>query len=112
LLKGNLLPAYCLTWVPSSIYMHNIIYSNPSSVLGLAWSLEIEVQFYILAPFLCFIFLIKHQVARRILLAGLILLSGVYSYNNLWKFPTMLPYFICYFFSVCYWLTCIPAGIS
>src|SRR6185436_17416816 len=45
----------------SSVYMHNIIYNNPSSVLGVAWSLEVEVQFYILAPFLCFIFLIKHQ---------------------------------------------------
>ncbi len=83
----------------SSVYMHNIIYSNPSSVLGLAWSLEVEVQFYILAPFLCFIFFIKHQLARRIILIGLILLSGIYAFYSFWKLPTMLPYFICYFFS-------------
>jgi peptidoglycan/LPS O-acetylase OafA/YrhL len=83
----------------SSVYMHNIIYSNPSSVLGVAWSLEVEVQFYILAPFLCFIFLVKHQIIRRIILVLLILLSGIYAYDNIWKLPTMLPYFICYFFS-------------
>ncbi|HMK27834.1 MAG TPA: acyltransferase [Chitinophagaceae bacterium] len=83
----------------SSVYMHNIIYNNPSSVLGVAWSLEVEVQFYILAPFLCFIFLIKHKLTRRIILIGLILLSGVYAYYSFWKLPTMLPYFICYFLS-------------
>ena len=83
----------------SSVYMHNIIYSNPSSVLGLAWSLEVEVQFYILAPFLCFIFLIKQRVARRIILVLLILLSGIYAWYHVWQMPTMLPYFICYFFS-------------
>jgi len=83
----------------SSLYMHNIIYNSASSVLGVAWSLEVEIQFYILAPFLCFIFLIKHPVARRILLVLLILFSGIYAYYNLWKMPTMLPYFICYFLS-------------
>ena len=83
----------------SSVYMHNFIYSNPSSVLGVAWSLEVEVQFYILAPFFCFIFLIKHQITRRIILVLLILLSGIYAWYHLWQMPTMLPYFICYFFS-------------
>jgi peptidoglycan/LPS O-acetylase OafA/YrhL len=83
----------------SSIYMHNLIYNGASSVLGVAWSLEVEVQFYILAPFLCFIFLIRHHVARRFILVLLILLSGVYAYYSLWKMPTMLPYFICYFLS-------------
>jgi peptidoglycan/LPS O-acetylase OafA/YrhL len=83
----------------SSVYLHNIIYTNPSSVLGVAWSLEVEVQFYILAPFLCFIFFIKHPLARRIILIGLILLSGVYAYYSFWKLPTILPNFICYFLS-------------
>jgi peptidoglycan/LPS O-acetylase OafA/YrhL len=26
-------------------------------------------------------------------------LSGIYAYDQLWRLPTMLPYFICYFFS-------------
>lgn len=83
----------------SSVYMHNIIYNSSSSVLGVAWSLEVEVQFYLLAPFLCFIFLIKHPLARRIILVLLILLSGIYAWYYLWQMPTMLSYFICYFFS-------------
>jgi peptidoglycan/LPS O-acetylase OafA/YrhL len=83
----------------SSLYMHNIIYKSTSSVLGVAWSLEVEIQFYILAPFLCFIFLIKHCSVRRFILILLILLSGIYAYYSLWKMPTMLPYFICYFLS-------------
>lgn len=83
----------------SSLYMHNIIYNSSSSVLGVAWSLEVEVQFYLLAPFLCFIFLIKQKFARRIILFLLILLSGIYSYQQLWKLPAILPDFICYFLS-------------
>ncbi len=83
----------------SSVYLHNIIFNNHSTVLGVAWSLEVEVQFYVLAPFLCFIFLIKIHVIRRIILVLLILLSGVYAWYNLWQLPTILPGFLCYFFS-------------
>ena len=41
----------------SLFYVHNIIYDNHSKVLGVAWSLEVEAQFYILAPLLCLIFI-------------------------------------------------------
>lgn len=83
----------------SSVYVHNVVYNSASSVLGVAWSLEVEVQFYILAPFLCFIFLIKQQLIRRLLLALLIVLSALYAWNSLWQQPSILPNFICYFFS-------------
>lgn len=83
----------------SSVYVHNIVYNSASSVLGVAWSLEVEVQFYILAPFLCFIFLIKQQLPRRVLLVLLILVSALYAWGSLWKQPAILPNFICYFFS-------------
>jgi peptidoglycan/LPS O-acetylase OafA/YrhL len=99
LVKGQSFTGFLPHLGASSIYMHNIIYTSPSSVLGVAWSLEVEVQFYILAPFLCFIFLIKHQAARRIILILLILLSGIYAFYSFWKLPTILPYFICYFLS-------------
>ena len=34
----------------SIFYQHNLIYGRPSDIELVAWSLEIEVQFYILAP--------------------------------------------------------------
>ncbi len=83
----------------SSIYIHNVVYNSASSVLGVAWSLEVEVQFYLLAPFLCFIFLIKHTLFRRLLLALLIVASSLYAWDSLWEHPIILPNFLCYFFS-------------
>src|SRR5688572_8689487 len=82
----------------SAVYMHNVIYDSASSVLGVAWSLEVEIQFYLLAPFLCFIFLIRQKLFRRVLLVVLILLSAWYAWESLWKHPIILPKFICYFF--------------
>ena len=83
----------------SSVYLHNVIYDSASSVLGVAWSLEVEVQFYLLAPFLCFIFLIKQVLLRRILLALLIVISLYYGWENVWKQPAILPNFISFFFA-------------
>jgi len=36
----------------SIFYQHNLIYGRPSDIETVAWSLEVEVQFYILAPLL------------------------------------------------------------
>lgn len=83
----------------SSVYIHNVVYNSASSVLGVAWSLEVEVQFYLLAPFLCFVFLIKKILFRRVLLAILIVGSALYAWDSVWKHPAILPNFICYFFS-------------
>jgi peptidoglycan/LPS O-acetylase OafA/YrhL len=46
-------------------------YPQPNIVL---WSLEIEVQFYLLAPVLARVFLIQPAPARRLVIMGLILL--------------------------------------
>jgi peptidoglycan/LPS O-acetylase OafA/YrhL len=83
----------------SSVYMHNIIYNGASSVLGVAWSLEVEVQFYILAPLLSFIFYIKQHIARRLILAVLILLFALYAFNHLWQTPVYVIHAACYFLS-------------
>jgi peptidoglycan/LPS O-acetylase OafA/YrhL len=83
----------------SSVYMHNIIYNSASSVLGVAWSLEVEVQFYILAPFLCYIFFIKQHTARRLILLVLIILFAIYAFNHLWQMPVYIIHTACYFLS-------------
>ncbi len=54
-------------------YLHNIIYGSQSTVIGVAWSLEIEVQFYLLVPLLTLVFAIRSPRLRRSFLIGLTL---------------------------------------
>lgn len=53
--------------------MHNLVYHVPSAINFVAWSLEIEIQFYILAPLIAMLFLIRNAFTRRAVLASLIL---------------------------------------
>jgi peptidoglycan/LPS O-acetylase OafA/YrhL len=57
----------------SLAYLHNLIYRAQSPVLGVAWSLEIEVQFYLLVPILTLVFAIRSARLRRLVLIGLTL---------------------------------------
>ena len=58
-----------MSYCSSLIYCHNFFYPGKMPKLNVvAWSLEIEIQFYILAPFLAKIFSIKNLKSRRILL--------------------------------------------
>lgn len=52
----------------SLVYMHNIIYAGQLSVNPVAWSLEIEVQFYLLVPLLVLILKLS-KTWRRLVLA-------------------------------------------
>jgi peptidoglycan/LPS O-acetylase OafA/YrhL len=58
----------------SLLYSHNLIYGTHSPVIGVAWSLEIEVQFYLLVPALTLFFAIRnHQLRRFTLVASALL---------------------------------------
>ena len=46
------------------IYGHGLLYGSHSAINGVGWSLEIEVQFYLLAPLLTKVFAIRSRVAR------------------------------------------------
>lgn len=63
---GSLLP----NLVASMFYVHNPIFGRPSDIDFVAWSLEIEIQFYILAPLLGFVFAIPRSSVRRSVLAA------------------------------------------
>jgi peptidoglycan/LPS O-acetylase OafA/YrhL len=62
----------------SIFYVHNIVFGEPSVINIVAWSLEIEIQFYILAPLLASVFMIPAPALRRtILVAAVALATGL-----------------------------------
>lgn len=56
----------------SMAYLHNVIYGEFSAINYVAWSLEVELQFYVLAPLIATIFMIRSSARRRLVLAALI----------------------------------------
>jgi peptidoglycan/LPS O-acetylase OafA/YrhL len=61
----------------SVLYQHNMAYRTPSVINGVTWSLEVEIQFYILAPLIALLFRISNPSARRSIFLGLIAIIGV-----------------------------------
>src|SRR5262249_32695662 len=64
-------------WLPhlaaSLFYAHGLVFGRESVVNGVTWSLEIEIQFYLLVPLLVHIFRVRRAALRRaILLAAVI----------------------------------------
>jgi len=55
-------------------YLHNMIYGTMSKINFVAWSLEIELQFYLLAPLVTSVFMIRSKVGRRVLLVLFIII--------------------------------------
>jgi peptidoglycan/LPS O-acetylase OafA/YrhL len=61
----------------SMAYLHNLIYNSDSTINVVAWSLEIEVQFYVLVPLLASIFAISDARIRRGVIVPLMLASAL-----------------------------------
>jgi peptidoglycan/LPS O-acetylase OafA/YrhL len=63
----------------SLFYVHNLVYGafHPQAINMVTWSLEIEVQFYVLAPLFAHVFLVKSTRRRRLVLVSSIVLSAV-----------------------------------
>lgn len=74
---AELLPKY----VAGITYTYNIFYyldAGLNPLLPPAWTLELEIQFYLLAPFLSVIYAIKNTIVRRGLFIGLIIALNLY----------------------------------
>lgn len=70
----------------SLAYVHNFVYAEHSPINPVAWTLEVEVQFYCAAPLLALIYLIRSKLARRFILSAAILVAGVLQILN-WNAP-------------------------
>jgi peptidoglycan/LPS O-acetylase OafA/YrhL len=67
------IPNHLPSLLASLVYQHNLLFGRASTVNPVAWSLEVEVQFYVLAPLLAMVFAIRNTRLRRsILLAALL----------------------------------------
>jgi peptidoglycan/LPS O-acetylase OafA/YrhL len=79
----------------SALFYFNQNFLIGPTLNGVAWSLEIEVQFYIMAPLICYIFILN-KVLRRVLLLSIIILMPVVQFFYPFHFRTIYD-FIQYF---------------
>jgi len=80
----------------SFVYLHNLIFGGfVGAVNTVAWSLEVEVQFYVLVPLLSLLFAIRDARVRRGLILFVMLVAGFLS-NPLYR-STHLHYSILYY---------------
>ena len=56
----------------SLLYVHNLVYGAGSTINPVAWSLEVEIQFYVLVPLLAQLFAIRRATIRRGVVLALI----------------------------------------
>ena len=80
----------------SMLYLHNIIYCSESAINGVTWSLEIEAQFYCLAPLISCVFICKRKNLRRCIMLAL-MFGGVYARHYHPEWPRTIATFIQYF---------------
>ena len=74
----NLFPHF----LASVAYLHTIIYHSFSWILPVAWSLEVEVQFYVLAPLFFLIYAIPPSATRRIIFLTVIIFGSYYWFDH------------------------------
>lgn len=62
-------------YLASITYLHGLIYLAPSTINTVTWSLEVELQFYVMAPALYAIYRLKPRLAQAILAAGMLVFA-------------------------------------
>ncbi|WP_430817691.1 acyltransferase family protein [Carboxylicivirga sp. RSCT41] len=81
------------SFISGNLYMHNILFKTGNYLNYVAWSLEVEFQFYLVLPLLSVVFKFPKSLRRIILLIGII--SGSYFQCNyiLLSFISLLDYY-------------------
>jgi peptidoglycan/LPS O-acetylase OafA/YrhL len=58
-------------------YSHSLIFGQHSSINNVAWSLEVEIQFYLVVPWVTKIFAVRQSCRRRVIVAACIFGSAI-----------------------------------
>ena len=59
------------------LYLHRLVYGERTFVNPVSWSLEIEIQFYILAPLFMQLYRVRGKLLRRVLIASLLIAISI-----------------------------------
>lgn len=86
-------------FLASAVYLHTLVYDAFSPVLPVAWSLEVEVQFYVLAPLFFLVFLIRSKLIRM-LIYGTVILAGSYLSFDYWGTGNVLVFLNTFFIGI------------
>ncbi|SHL93326.1 acyltransferase family protein [Mucilaginibacter sp. OK098] len=78
--------------IASLFYVHNIIYGKGSDINTVAWSLEVEIQFYILAPLIFLIFKSNQLLRRSVIVLFIITFAFLNAYFDIY-YRTLLGQF-------------------
>jgi peptidoglycan/LPS O-acetylase OafA/YrhL len=79
------------------IYMHTILFKQVNIINVVFWTLEVEIQFYILAPLLIFSYFVLPTITRRLAVLALILVLPVFQIDFAGMLPFTLLNYIQYF---------------
>jgi len=85
--NGRDLPSLLPHFAAHAVYLHNVIYGDINSpgfvaINHVLWTLEVQIQFYLLAPLLCLVFAIRggRWVRRAVIVAGIVAATLVLHY--------------------------------
>jgi len=60
----------------SLIYQHSLIFGQMSLINSVTWSLEVEIQFYVVAPLVMMLFAVQNEYVRRgLMVLAIVLIS-------------------------------------
>ena len=86
-------------FLASVVYQHTTIFQSFSWVLPVAWSLEVEVQFYVLAPLFFLLFLIRKKMIRWVFYTILIFGNALCWFDS-WKVGHVFSFLHAFFMGI------------